>query len=375
MITLNTKIKNLSMPAKIFLVIVVIPSLASFIYYQFIASNIYISEAKYALRVNAETPSFGLVDSFMGGASGLESSNEDANIVMDFIQSRDMIIELDKRQALREHYASKDIDLLSRFDSNKSQEEFLMYYRNMVKIDTDTTSKVSTLRVRAFDPLVAQNLAQTIIELSEDLVNNLSNRIVEDSLKFARREVENTEVKVRTANKAMTKFRNESRSFDPGEETSGVMGIITGLEGQLADARTQLLEGRSYMQSESTQVQVLKGKVSALEQQVQEERKRLNSDDESDRDYTRLIDDYQPLLLDQELATKQYASALTSLELARIDAQRKQRYLLPFVSPQAPDEAVEPNRLKSIMTIFLALCIIYAIGGLIWAAIKDHMRL
>jgi capsular polysaccharide transport system permease protein len=363
------------MSTKLFIAIVLIPSLLSFIYYQFFASDIYISEAKYSLRVSAEPPSFGLIDSFMGSASGLESSNEDANIVMNFILSRDMIIKLDKHLALREHYESEDIDLLSRFNPNKSQEDFLMYYRDMVIIDTDTTSKVSTLRVRAFDPLVAQNVAQTIIELSEDLVNNLSNRIVEDSLQFARNEVVNAEAKVHLANNAMTKFRNESSSFDPGKETSGVMNIILGLERQLADARTQLFEGQSYMQDESTQIQVLKGKVLALEQQVREERKRLNSKNESDRDYTRLIDNYQPLLLDQELATKQYASALTSLELARIDAQRKQRYLLPFISPQAPDEAMEPNRLKLIITIFLTLCIIYAIGALIWSAIKDHMRL
>ena len=76
-----------------------------------------------------------------------------------------------------------------------------------------------------------------------------------------------------------------------------------------------------------------------------------------------------------ELAKQRYASTLTSLEAARAEAQRKQRYLLSFVQPQVPDEALLPERFKSTLILFLELCLIYSIGALVWAAIKDHMRL
>ena len=112
----------------------------------------------------------------------------------------------------------------------------------------------------------------------------------------------------------------------------------------------------------------------ALEEQIRNERQRLASN-KNGLDYTRLIDRYQPLILEQGLAKRRYASALTSLEAARAEAQRKQRYLLTFVQPQVPDEALLPERFHNILVIFLGLCIAYAIGGLIWAAIKDHMRL
>jgi capsular polysaccharide transport system permease protein len=365
---------QLPLPALLFLIVVVVPTIISIIYYGLMASDIYISEAKYAVRMNSETPSVGIFESVLSGSS-LETVNEDAIIVRDFIYSRDMINRLDESLAIRNHYVSNEVDLFSRMDPNGSLEDFLEYFQDMIEISIDTSSNISTLRVRAFDPDLAFNIAQTIINISEELVNTLSKRIVEDSLQFARTEVEHAEARVKNASATVTRFRSETNSINPGEETSAVLRIITELETQLATTRTQLIEARSYMQASSPQVKMLVSKVEALVHQVENERKRLNSNEETDIDYARLIDNFEPLLLEQELATQQYASTLASLELARIEAQRKQRYLLPFVPPQVPDEAVEPKRIKSILTVFIGLCIIYAIGSLIWAAIKDHMRL
>ncbi len=75
------------------------------------------------------------------------------------------------------------------------------------------------------------------------------------------------------------------------------------------------------------------------------------------------------------MAKQRYGSALTSLEAARAEAQRQQRYLIAFVAPQLPDEAIEPDRPWMILTVFACAFLIYAIGGLIWSAIKDHAGL
>ena len=86
-----------------------------------------------------------------------------------------------------------------------------------------------------------------------------------------------------------------------------------------------------------------------------------------------LISDYQPLALDQELAQQQYASALTSLELARIEAQRKKLYLVTFVKPGLPEEALKPERILKIMTTFVYAFLLFSIGGLMWSALRDHV--
>jgi capsular polysaccharide transport system permease protein len=134
-----------------------------------------------------------------------------------------------------------------------------------------------------------------------------------------------------------------------------------------------LVEALSFMRADSSRVRTLRSRVEALQSQVEKERTRLAS--ESGPDMTRLIFGYEPLALDQKLAEQQYASALTSLEAARIEAQRKQRYLIAFVSPRLPDEAIEPERARNVFIVFLLAFLVYGIGALIWSAIKEHMRI
>ena len=64
---------------------------------------------------------------------------------------------------------------------------------------------------------------------------------------------------------------------------------------------------------------------------------------------------------------------LADLIDAETEAQRKQRYLIPFVAPELPDEALEPERLWNVLTVFFGACLVYAIGGLVWSALNDHL--
>ena len=128
------------------------------------------------------------------------------------------------------------------------------------------------------------------------------------------------------------------------------------------------------MKPDSLQVRNLQAKVNALKTQIQNERLRLANEKKGSEDLNQLIYDYEPLQLNKNLAEKKYTSALSSLELAKVEAQRKQRYLISFVPPNIPEKALEPDRTTNVITVFFGSLLLYAIGGLIWAAIKDHMR-
>lgn len=360
---------------RIFILVVIIPTLIAIYYYLFIASDIYIAEAKYAIRSSSGSPTAGLLDTIMGSAGGSDYSNEDGYIVREYILSRDMLEILDQRLQMKQHYASYENDFIARLGDDVSIEDFVEYYQDMVEVIIDPTSDITTILVRSFDPIMAKQIADNILELSEQLVNQMSDRIINDSLRFAQTDVNRSEARVKDASSAVTKFRSTSHSIDPGQETSAVLGIVTSLESTLAQARAELIEVESFMRTDSPQVRSIRSRVNALKQQVINERKRLMSDGEYKYDYTRLIDSYEPLALEQRLAEQRYTSALTLLEVARAEAQRKQRYLIAFVTPKIPEEPVEPEKVIMIITIFLGCSLFYGISGLIWAAIKDHMRI
>jgi capsular polysaccharide transport system permease protein len=367
--------REISAVAVTFVLMVIVPTLAAIIYYGYIASDIYVAEAHYAIRTSTENPAPGLANSLLGSASTGTSAGEDGMIVRDYTLSRDMLEELDSLLDLRRHYGSDRIDFLARLREDVSLEAFVEYYQEMVEIEIDPESQISMLRVRAFDAETAQQLAESIVKFSEALVNRMSERIVDDTLKFARSEVAKAEASVRRASDALTGFRSVSRSIDPAQETSAVLSIVTQLESTLAIARSELIQAESFMNPDSVQVKNLRARANALDQQVRSERQRLSADGQNTKDYTRLIGGYEPLLLEKVLAEQLWSSALISLETARAEAQRKQRYLITFVSPKLPDEAVEPNRLMATTTVFAGALLLYVISGLLWAAIKDHMRM
>ncbi len=144
--------------------------------------------------------------------------------------------------------------------------------------------------------------------------------------------------------------------------------IVTGLY----IASTPFIPQLQYwLRDDSPEVIALLNRLNAFQKQRAVEKGRLlgsGGPESSD-----LIGDYQPLEVARELAQQQYASALGSLELARIEAQRKKMYLVTFIAPSRPDEAVEPERLMSVLTVCIFSFVIYLIGGLMWSALKDHI--
>lgn len=350
-------------------IVVGIPSLLATIYFGFFASGIYVSESQFSIRsVNASPVSAGLaalLASPMGGGS-------DSIVVSNYAHSQDMLSQVQEKLDFRAHYSNNKLDRLSRLDEHATEEETLKYFRKRVEIVRDSSSGTFTLRVRAYDAAMAQSLAELVINLSERLVNNLSIRLEEDALSTARSELQLATDKVRTASETLTSFRNTNASLNPAAESSALLGIVSGIETKLVEARATLSEKRAYMREDAAEIITLKNRINALQRQFRLEKGRVVGA-EGGQGLGRLIENYQPLVLEQEIAQQHYASALTSLELARIEAQRQKQYLVTFVQPNLPDEAVEPRRITKILTVMVFSFLLYLIGGLMWSALKDHI--
>ena len=347
------------------------PTLLAIAYFGFIASDIYVSESRIAIK----SASSG------GTASGLEalvsvpmmsSVSNDVLVVIDYVESQDMMLKVQEKLDIKAHYSDKSIDAVSRLPEDATLEQTLEYFQKHVRMLRDSSSDVITLTTRAYNPEMAQKIAQLVIELSEQLVNTLSIRMEEDALTTARDEVKLAEEKVKAASTSVTQFRRSSSSLDPALESSALLGIVSGLETRLIETRALLGEKRAFMRENSPEVVSLKNKINAISKQMNIEKGRL-SGGENEFEMGGLIEAYQPLILDQELASQQYASALSSLELARIEAQRQKQYLVTFIKPSMPDEAIEPRRINRILTVVIFSFLAYVLFGLMWSALKDHI--
>ena len=88
---------------------------------------------------------------------------------------------------------------------------------------------------------------------------------------------------------------------------------------------------------------------------------------------TKQLKTYEDLQTEQGFAEKAYLSTLASMERARVDADRQQRYLAVFISPSVPEDALYPERLHWIIIITLGSFIVWGISSLTMAGIRDHI--
>ncbi len=123
---------------------------------------------------------------------------------------------------------------------------------------------------------------------------------------------------------------------------------LDALETMLAADRHRFAEAlRSSPQG--PQITNLRNRIQAVEQQIVEEKRQIGG---SAQALAPIIADYERLVLEREFADRALASALATLESARIDAQRQQLYLERVVEPHAADYPAQPKRL-----LWIAICL------------------
>lgn len=352
--------------------LVVLPTLVVAFYYGFIASPVYVSETHFTVRSQSGgSVNSGLLSNLMSGGGAGSVSTQDIAIVSDYIQSRDVLEKIDAQLDLKSHFTNTEIDLWARLAKESSREDFLQYYQGKIEILMNDATGIISLKTKAFDAQTAMAMAQQILVHSETLVNDLSDQMTKDSIAFARSEMDEAEQRLREASQGLTEYRNLTNILDPTEKTGAVMGIVTGLESSLAEARAERDQLLSFLREESTQIMAINARIAALEEQVNKENQRLTG--EQNVELSAVLQDYERLSLDKEIAHQMYLSTLKSLESARDSAARKQLYLVTFVRPSLAESAEEPEGIWNTAMIFVILVLVYVTAGLMITTVRDHI--
>jgi len=343
-----------------------VPVLIAICYFGFIASDRYVSESAVVLR--SGNPSASSL-SFGGLLPVANPDSQDVLVVSDYIESMEMALYLDEKLQLREHYSDDSLDFVSRLTDISNDEEYLDYLRGMIDINYEETSSIISITTRAFSPGLAHDINREIIVRSELLINRLSDRIVEDTLHAARKEVNDAIENAREVSARLSEFTSENQSINPGTDASSITGLIAALESKLAETRALYTEKSAYMRDSSAEVRALKNRINGIETELRRERLRLSND----QGVGTAIERFKPLLVEEELGQQRYAAALMALETARVESQTKKRYLATFVKPSKPTSSTEPDRMIDTVSAILLSFLLYAIFALFRAAIKEHV--
>jgi len=355
----------------LFALLVVLPVSLATIYYTLIASDIYVSEAKFIVRgVKGQT--IGGLASFFR-TLGIARAEDDAFAVKNFIRSRDAVLELQKKFPLEKMYSRPGVDPLASYGvlwAPAGIEQLYQYYLSRVDVAHNDVTGVTTMTVEAFTPEDAHLIASRLLVVSEELVNRMNERASRDALQQARKVLTEAENAVFNAQQKLTEFRNRENFIDPESASVKVIEVIGVLSSQLTDVRIQIAEAQKNSPL-SPALDGLRIRERALSEQIAAESAKIVGNDQS---IASKISAYERLVLQREFTDRALSLALDSLESARQEARGKQLYIQTIVRPNTPDEALEPRRLRYILTVALGCFTLYGMLWLIYAGAKEHVH-
>lgn len=346
-----------------------LPSILAAIYFLGIASDQYESEARFVVR-SASAPEMTGALSFLVQL-GIARSQDDSYIVQDFIGSRDAMKQLQARLPLDRIYGSSNADFLARWPSllyGAEDEQLYKYLQTMISAVHFDRTGITTLRVRAFDGASAKAIAEAILQMSEELVNRLNARLLTDAVAASTANVAQAEERLIAAQTRLTEFQNQELMVDPARNAVALADLIARLSSELGVVQSQIAEMKGGPAG-SPQLGPLQRKATAFQNQIAQERLRIaNSHD----GLAVRIAAYERLNLEREFARRMLASAEAELVRSRNEAARQMLYLEQIVSPNLPDSALYPKRLKLVVTTIAANLILILVAWLVIAGIQEH---
>ncbi|MGR3710352.1 MAG: capsule biosynthesis protein [Alterinioella nitratireducens] len=354
-----------------FIFMVALPTLIAGWYLWGRAADQYASNIGFSVRREDS----GSAIEFLGGITSLSgSSSSDTDILYEFLQSQELVARIDADLDLRSIWArpGTDQDPIYAYDAPGTIESLLAHWRRMVGIDYDNATGLIDLRVLAFDPEEARQIAQRIFDESSTMINQLSAIAREDAISYSREELEQAEARLTSARVALAQWRNENQTVDPTVDTAGQMGLVTNLQAQLAEALIELDILRESARENDPRITQAERRISVIEERIDAERAVLGTSSAGGSAFADLVGQYERLVADQEFAERAYTAALAGFDAARNEARRQSRYLAAHVRPTLAQTSQYPERTSLLITITFFAFLIWGVSVLLAYSLRDR---
>lgn len=359
-----------------FILVVVLPVFIGSIYFTLIQSDRYVAGAGFAVRGVNAGGGLDMLGAFTGLASS-GSTTSDSYIVLKYLKSRDLVERLQADIDLRALYETPLADTLSRLTADLSIEGVVDYWSSMLSTSFDATSGIITFDIEAFQAEDARKLSDLVLRHTQELVNQLSEDARRDAVAFAQSEVTRAEVRLRGAMAELRKFQESEQSFNPAESAKMQAELLGQLKGRLVEVQTRMRALGESVKRDAPSMVALQRQADAIQAQIDKQTDDMtgpaNAGEAGGGALPDLLERYETLNGDKEFAQRAYTSSLSSLEQARVEAGRRQRYLAVYSAPALPQDAIRPRRLHNVLLLVFIVSCIWGIGTLIAYSVRDHL--
>ncbi len=347
---------------------VLLPAAAGIVYLYGWAANQYHSVVGFSVRSEELESPLSILESFT--SSGTANAS-DSDILYEYIRSQQLVEEVNEDLDLEKIFNRPEGDPLFTLGENPTIEDLHWYWGWMVSLSYDSGTGILEVESRAFTPEDATAISQAIVDRSTALINALSEEARLDAIRYAEQDLREAEEHLKDIQVRMLSFRNTEQMVDPAGDVEARMGVLTGLETQLAQALVQRDMLAQYAGESDSRLIRLNDQIAAIERRIENEKSKLGGSGGA-LPLASTIGEYEELLLDRGFAEQAYTAVLAAFQQARAEARRQHRYLAAHISPTTAQDSLYPQRWLLALAGTLLLFAVWATGLLIVFNIKDR---
>lgn len=345
-------------------------SLAALTYWTFVASDRFVSEAHVIVQRTdmAVGPAVDIA-SLMGGQGG--HGRPDQMLLRDYLQSVDMLRQLESRLRLSAHYSDPQRDLLSRMWLERPSIEWLhRHFQNRTSVEFDEYAGILMIRAEAYDAATAQAIAQTMVAAGEQFMDEMARKLAREQVNFLEKQVQQNADRAIAARQAVLVYQNRKGMVAPEAAAGNLIAIIGQLEAKRAELQTERNALQAYLVPTHPSVIQIGQQLAAIERQIAGEQAKLAAP--AGKTLNRTVEELQRLQLEAEFQQEVYKTTLAALEKGRVEATRTLKKLSVLQSPHLPEYPLQPRRIYNIIVFTLLAYLVAGVLMLLIAAIRDH---
>ena len=352
-----------------FLGIVVVPALALAGYLYLVATPQYTAEARFTVR-GGIPPAM----SNMGELSGAPTLLivQDTQVLLEYVLSRAMVENLDRTIDYQSLFQDGSIDWLSRLQPHQSIEKIVEYWKKHVSLSVELPSGIAVLTVRAFSPDDAVKISNAVLEASEQLVNQMNDKMRDDAVKLAQSEQQKAEASLASTRANLERARNQEGILSASEASQSVTKLVEKVQTERLKMQQEYDSIRHYVRADAPQLRNLQTKIDAAQKEIDTMKAQVTRSPTSSDGGKPVLSGSMTRLdaanLNNSIAEKIYAVSLAAVEQAHLASESKLMYINTFVEPVAAQQSEYPKRALDLI-IFAGA----AIG--IWAAVVGSLSL
>ena len=335
-----------------------LPFFGTAIFIWFVATPMFATETRFAVR--GGDPQSLSISAFAGkGGGGADALGAfvDGYAVRDFLKSRAALKEIVKKLDFAALAIRPHADPLVRLPAQANDDLLFTAYQSMVKVQFNIFEQIIVVQCYGFSAQDSVKLCQTVVDVSEAFADQMNRRAREDGLRVADSEVKVAEQRTLDARMAVSRWRDENANVDPTADASMLSNLINQLETQRLSIEANLAQIKASSPN-SPRRNGLEGQLQTLRDQIKQQRARLGSAGGTETASSQ-IKSYETLKAAQDFADTNLSNLRQSLEQARIQMIRQQRFVAVIAQPLVDDTAAYPAKFIPLLSSL--------IGGLAFA--------